>query len=190
MVLLQLHCVCAPGRPKREHLTGVGGMHVRREAPRTSRRNVAMAGTKEIRLKIKSIQNTRKITKAMEMVAASKMRKAQDRMRQFRPYGDKIRNIVAHLALANPEYRRRSCRSATRSRGSGSSSSLPTRVCAAGSTRMSSARFSAGSRNSMRRVSRSTRRRSATGASDSCRGSMPASCRTTCRSATARIWKS
>jgi F-type H+-transporting ATPase subunit gamma len=64
-----------------------------------------MAGTKEIRLKIKSVQNTRKITKAMEMVAASKMRKAQDRMRQFRPYGDKIRNIVAHLAMANPEYR-------------------------------------------------------------------------------------
>ena len=64
-----------------------------------------MAGTKEIRQKIKSVQNTRKITKAMEMVAASKMRKAQDRMRQFRPYGDKIRNIVAHLALANPEYR-------------------------------------------------------------------------------------
>jgi F-type H+-transporting ATPase subunit gamma len=64
-----------------------------------------MAGTKEIRLKIKSVQNTRKITKAMEMVAASKMRKAQDRMRQFRPYGDKIRNIVAHLALANPEYK-------------------------------------------------------------------------------------
>ena len=64
-----------------------------------------MAGTKEIRLKIKSVQGTRKITKAMEMVAASKMRKAQERMRQFRPYGDKIRNIVAHLALANPEYR-------------------------------------------------------------------------------------
>jgi F-type H+-transporting ATPase subunit gamma len=50
------------------------------------------------------VQNTRKITKAMEMVAASKMRKAQDRMRNTRPYGDKIRNIVAHLALANPEY--------------------------------------------------------------------------------------
>jgi F-type H+-transporting ATPase subunit gamma len=64
-----------------------------------------MAGTKEIRQKIKSVQNTRKITKAMEMVAASKMRKAQERMRQFRPYGDKIRNIVAHLAMANPEYR-------------------------------------------------------------------------------------
>ena len=64
-----------------------------------------MAGTKELRLKIKSVQNTRKITKAMEMVAASKMRKAQERMRQFRPYGDKIRNIVAHLAQANPEYR-------------------------------------------------------------------------------------
>jgi F-type H+-transporting ATPase subunit gamma len=51
------------------------------------------------------VQNTRKITKAMEMVAASKMRKAQDRMRHARPYGDKIRNIVAHLAQANPEYR-------------------------------------------------------------------------------------
>ena len=64
-----------------------------------------MPSTKEIRGKIKSVQNTRKITKAMEMVAASKMRKAQERMRQIRPYGDKIRNIVAHLSLANPEYR-------------------------------------------------------------------------------------
>jgi F-type H+-transporting ATPase subunit gamma len=64
-----------------------------------------MPSTKEIRLKIKSVQNTRKITKAMQMVAASKMRKAQDRMRAARPYGDKIRNIAARLALANPEYR-------------------------------------------------------------------------------------
>jgi F-type H+-transporting ATPase subunit gamma len=64
-----------------------------------------MPSTKEIRVKIKSVQNTRKITKAMEMVAASKMRKAQERMRHARPYGDKIRNIVAHLAQANPEYR-------------------------------------------------------------------------------------
>ena len=64
-----------------------------------------MPSTKEIRVKIKSVQNTRKITKAMEMVAASKMRRAQERMRQTRPYGDKIRNIVAHLALANPEYK-------------------------------------------------------------------------------------
>ena len=64
-----------------------------------------MAGSREIRNKIKSVQNTRKITKAMEMVAASKMRKAQDRMRQSRPYGDKVRNIAAHLAQANPEYR-------------------------------------------------------------------------------------
>ena len=64
-----------------------------------------MPSTKEIRLKIKSFQNTRKITKAMEMVSASKMRKAQDRMRAARPYGDKIRNIVAHLAQANPEYK-------------------------------------------------------------------------------------
>jgi F-type H+-transporting ATPase subunit gamma len=64
-----------------------------------------MAGSREIRNKIKSVQNTRKITKAMEMVAASKMRKAQDRMRSARPYGDKVRNIAAHLANANPEYR-------------------------------------------------------------------------------------
>ena len=64
-----------------------------------------MAGSKEIRAKIKSVQNTRKITKAMEMVAASKMRKAQERMRRARPYADKIRNIAAHLAQANPEYR-------------------------------------------------------------------------------------
>ena len=64
-----------------------------------------MPGSKEIRTKIKSVQNTRKITKAMEMVAASKMRKAQERMRHARPYGDKIRTIAAHLAHANPEYR-------------------------------------------------------------------------------------
>lgn len=57
-----------------------------------------MPSTKEIRGKIKSVQNTRKITKAMEMVAASKMRKAQDRMRAARPYADKVRNIIAHLA--------------------------------------------------------------------------------------------
>jgi F-type H+-transporting ATPase subunit gamma len=64
-----------------------------------------MASSKEIRTKIKSVENTRKITKAMEMVAASKMRKAQERMRSARPYADKVRNIAAHLALANPEYR-------------------------------------------------------------------------------------
>jgi len=63
-----------------------------------------MPGSKEIRTKIKSVQNTRKITKAMEMVAASKMRKAQDRMRRTRPYGEKVRNIAAHLSHANPEY--------------------------------------------------------------------------------------
>ena len=64
-----------------------------------------MPGTKEIRMKIRSVQNTRKITKAMEMVAASKMRKAQERMRHARPYGEKIRNIAAHISHANPEYR-------------------------------------------------------------------------------------
>jgi len=64
-----------------------------------------MAGTKEIRTKIKSVQNTRKITKAMEMVAASKMRKAQERMRAARPYAAKIRNVAAHISHSNPEYR-------------------------------------------------------------------------------------
>jgi len=63
-----------------------------------------MAAGKEIRGKIKSVENTKKITKAMEMVAASKMRKAQDRMRAARPYSDKVRNITANLATANPEY--------------------------------------------------------------------------------------
>ena len=64
-----------------------------------------MAGAKEIRTQIKSIQNTRKITKAMEMVAASKMRRAQDRMRASRPYAEKIRNVIAHLSQAHPEYK-------------------------------------------------------------------------------------
>jgi F-type H+-transporting ATPase subunit gamma len=63
-----------------------------------------MAVGKEIRGKIKSFENTKKITKAMELVSASKMRKAQDRMRHARPYADKIRNITANLSQANPEY--------------------------------------------------------------------------------------
>jgi F-type H+-transporting ATPase subunit gamma len=64
-----------------------------------------MAAGKEIRGKIKSVENTKKITKAMEMVAASKMRKAQERMRHARPYSDKVRNIAANLGKANPEYK-------------------------------------------------------------------------------------
>ena len=64
-----------------------------------------MAVGKEIRGKIKSFENTKKITKAMEMVSASKMRKAQERMRAARPYAEKVRNITANLATANPEYR-------------------------------------------------------------------------------------
>jgi F-type H+-transporting ATPase subunit gamma len=64
-----------------------------------------MAGAKEIRTKIASIKSTQKITKAMEMVAASKMRKAQERMRAARPYAEKIRTVVGHLRLANPDYR-------------------------------------------------------------------------------------
>ena len=63
-----------------------------------------MATGKEIRGQIKSFENTKKITKAMEMVSVSKMRKAQDRMRAARPYSDKIRNIAANLSKANPEY--------------------------------------------------------------------------------------
>ncbi len=64
-----------------------------------------MAGSREVRNKIKSVKNTQKITRAMEMVAASKMRKAQDRMKKARPYGEKIRNVAAHMSLANTEYR-------------------------------------------------------------------------------------
>jgi len=64
-----------------------------------------MAGSKEIRTKIKSVENTRKITKAMEMVAASKMRKAQDRMRASRPYAEKIRNVAAHLSYTQPDFK-------------------------------------------------------------------------------------
>lgn len=64
-----------------------------------------MAGTKEIRSKIKSVQNTRKITKAMEMVAASKMRRAQERMRAARPYAAKIKSVAVNVTHANPEYR-------------------------------------------------------------------------------------
>lgn len=64
-----------------------------------------MAGVKEIRSKIGSVQNTQKITKAMEMVAASKMRKTQDRMAASRPYADTIRKVIGHLALGNLEYK-------------------------------------------------------------------------------------
>ncbi|MGD8498117.1 MAG: F0F1 ATP synthase subunit gamma [Chromatiales bacterium] len=64
-----------------------------------------MAAGKEIRTKIKSIQNTQKITKAMQMVAASKMRKAQDRMNASRPYAQRMHQVIGHLAMADPEYK-------------------------------------------------------------------------------------
>lgn len=64
-----------------------------------------MSSGKEIRTQIKSIKNTQKITRAMEMVAASKMRKAQNRMREARPYAEKIRNVIGHLHFAHPEYK-------------------------------------------------------------------------------------
>ena len=63
-----------------------------------------MAAGKEIRGKIKSVENTKKITKAMEMISVSKMRKSQERMRAARPYATKIRNIATNLGKANPEY--------------------------------------------------------------------------------------
>ena len=93
-----------------------------------------MAGSKEIRNKIKSVQSTRKITKAMEMVAASKMKKAQDRMRASRPYIEKLFNIVLHIAKANTEYRHPSWCRARASSAWAPSSSRPTRACAAAST--------------------------------------------------------
>ena len=63
-----------------------------------------MAAGKELRTKIKSVENTKKITKAMEMISVSKMRKAQERMRAARPYSNKIRDIATNLGQANPEY--------------------------------------------------------------------------------------
>jgi F-type H+-transporting ATPase subunit gamma len=64
-----------------------------------------MAGAKEIRTQIASIKNTQKITKAMEMVAGSKMRKAQDRMAASRPYAERMQRVIAHLSHAHPEYK-------------------------------------------------------------------------------------
>lgn len=64
-----------------------------------------MANSREIRTKIKSVQNTKKVTRALEMVSASKIRKAQDRMAQSRPYATMMKQVVGHIALANPEYR-------------------------------------------------------------------------------------
>jgi F-type H+-transporting ATPase subunit gamma len=64
-----------------------------------------MAGEKEIRTQIRSIENTQKITRAMEMVAGSKMRKAQERMQHARPYAEKMRNVISHVAAANSEYK-------------------------------------------------------------------------------------
>ena len=64
-----------------------------------------MPGTKEIRTKISSVKSTQKITKAMQMVATSKMRRAQERMRLARPYAQKMRNVIGHLTQANPDYR-------------------------------------------------------------------------------------
>jgi F-type H+-transporting ATPase subunit gamma len=93
-----------------------------------------MAAGKEIRGKIKSVENTKKITKAMEMVSVSKMRKAQQRMRQARPYAERVRSLAAHLSHANAEYKHPFLIRTTAPRPRRSSSSRPTRACAAAST--------------------------------------------------------
>ena len=90
-----------------------------------------MAAGKEIRGKIKIVENTKKITKAMEMVSASKMRKAQERMRAGAALRDKMRNIAANLAQANAGVHARVHDRERRARPSASSSSPPTRACAA-----------------------------------------------------------
>ena len=91
-----------------------------------------MAAGKEIRGKIKSVENTKKITKAMEMVAASKMRKAQERMRAARPYAEKIRNLAANLSQANARVQAPVHDQARRRQDASASSwSRPTRACAA-----------------------------------------------------------
>jgi len=66
-----------------------------------------MASTKEIRTQIASVKSTQKITSAMEMVAASKMRRAQERMQLGKPYANRMRDVIGHLANANPEYKHR-----------------------------------------------------------------------------------
>ena len=64
-----------------------------------------MANLKDIRDRIKSVRSIQKVTKAMKMVAAAKMRKAQEKMMSTRPYGEKVRNVIAHLSYANPEFK-------------------------------------------------------------------------------------
>jgi F-type H+-transporting ATPase subunit gamma len=92
-----------------------------------------MAGTKEIRTKIASVKSTQKITKAMEMVAASKMRRAQDRMKLARPYAEKIRSVIGHLNHANPDYRH-PFMVEREAKNVGIIVSAPTAACAAAST--------------------------------------------------------
>ncbi len=149
-----------------------------------------MAGSKEIRTKIKSVQNTRKITKAMEMVAASKMRKAQERMRAARPYAEKIRNVAAHLAHANPEYRHPFLvtRDTVKKVGiivvttdKGLCGGLNTNVL-----RMALAKMQA---SGSRRARASKCAASATRAWASCSASAPRWCRTWSAWATSRTWK-
>ncbi len=150
-----------------------------------------MPGTKEIRIKIKSVQSTRKITKAMEMVAASKMRKAQERMRAARPYGEKIRNVAAHLR--------------TRTRSTGTRSwcdrddvkrvgmiviTTDKGLCGGLNTNVLRLALQPVQGMAGARARRSTSAASATRASASCSGWAPTSCRRSCSSATARRWTS
>jgi ATP synthase F1 gamma subunit len=89
-----------------------------------------MAGGREIKTKIKSVQNTRKVTRALEMVSASKIRKAQDLMKASRPYARLMRQLIGHIAQANSSSSIRSWSSARRSSASATSSCRATAVCA------------------------------------------------------------
>ena len=100
--------------------------------PRRSRGSGDGCG-KEVRKKIKSVKSTQKITKAMQMVAASKMRRTQERMRQGRPYAEKIRKVIGHLANSNPEYRH-VYMTERKSNAWATSSYRQTKVCAVAST--------------------------------------------------------
>ena len=142
-----------------------------------------MPGTKEIRTKIKSVQNTRKITKAMEMVAASKMRKAQERMRHARPYGEKIRNVAAHISPRQP----RISPSVPGRARHGEGRRHHRRHHRQGSVRRAQHQRAAPGARQVSRVAGARARRSKSahrqqGARASCSAWAPTSCRTSCRS--------
>jgi F-type H+-transporting ATPase subunit alpha len=118
--------------PKAEDLIDAAGDRaIRSRSPSPPTRSPSWQSARKSAARSRSVENTKKITKAMEMVAASKMRKAQERMRAARPYSDKVRNIAANLSQANPEYQSPVHAPSGTAKRSASSSSRPTRACAA-----------------------------------------------------------